>query len=191
MGLEVIGQSARGLRSPAGNPLLRQTYEPAPLPDGVVIVPQRVRPDDWGGSFKEVTRLSDGVAQLPALLERGIQLRPAQINVSVISPGTRRFWHVHPGQNELWTVSYGQLNAGLVDCREHSPTFGLRAKVVLSPETGLYIPAGVAHGYANESGALVVLQYLPDRHWTGGEDTEEWRIHPDELPFHFVLAETL
>lgn len=152
---------------------------------------QRVFPDDAGGTFKEVVRLKDGVIDVPALREHGIALQPAQINVSVISPGTRRFWHVHPSQNELWTVSYGQLNAGLVDCREHSPTFGLRAKVVLTPQTGIYIPAGVAHGYANESGGTAVLNYIPDKHFTVGEDTEEWRLDPTQLPFDFVLADTI
>ncbi|MBI3970412.1 MAG: dTDP-4-dehydrorhamnose 3,5-epimerase family protein [Chloroflexi bacterium] len=191
MGFEQIGPAARGLRAPDGGPILRQTYEPVPLPEGVVLVPQRILPDDSGGTFKEVVRLNEGIVAAPALRGHGISLRPAQLNVSVITPGTRRFWHIHPSQNELWTVSMGQLNAGIVDCREHSPTFGLRARLVLTPETGLYIPAGVAHGYANESAAPVVLHYLPDRQWAGGEDTEEWRIHPDDLPFDFVLAETL
>ncbi len=191
MGMAVIGTAARGLRAPGSTTLLRQTYEGAPLPEGVVVVPQRVWPDDSGGSFKEVVRLAGGIAQLSALLERGVELRPAQINVSVIAPGTRRFWHVHPTQNELWTVAHGQLNAGLIDCREGSATYGLRAKVILTPHNGLYIPAGVAHGYANESGALVVHQYLVDRHFSPGDDTEEWRIDPAELPFDFVLAETI
>ncbi|HEV2126419.1 MAG TPA: dTDP-4-dehydrorhamnose 3,5-epimerase family protein [Chloroflexota bacterium] len=191
MAIETVGIAARGLKGPNGQALLRQTYGPTPLPEGVVLVVQRVFPDDAGGTFKEVVRLKDGVLDVPALREHGIALQPAQINVSVISPGTRRFWHVHPSQNELWTVSYGQLNAGLVDCRENSPTFELRAKVVLTPQTGIYIPAGVAHGYANESGEMAVLNYIPDKHFTAGEDTEEWRLDPTQLPFDFVLADTI
>jgi dTDP-4-dehydrorhamnose 3,5-epimerase-like enzyme len=186
-----IGTVGQGVRAPEGQRILRQTYEPATLPGGVVVVPQRVRADDAGGTFKEILRIDGGTVQAPALIERGISHRPAQLNVSVIASGTRRFWHVHPTQNELWTISYGQLNAGLVDCRETSPTYGLRTKVVMTCEVGLYIPAGVAHGYANESGALVVLHYVPDQQWSAGEATEEWRIHPDDLPFDFVLAETL
>jgi dTDP-4-dehydrorhamnose 3,5-epimerase-like enzyme len=191
MAVETVGMAARGLRGPEGQSLLRQTYEAARLPAGVVLITQRVWPDDAGGSFKEVVRLKDGVVEAPALREHGITLKPGQINVSVIAPGTRRFWHVHPSQNELWTISYGQVNAGLVDCRENSPTFGMRAKVILTPQTGVYIPAGVAHGYANESGGSVVLNYLPDKQFSAGEDTEEWRIDPDQLPFDFVLAETI
>ncbi|HEX2032640.1 MAG TPA: dTDP-4-dehydrorhamnose 3,5-epimerase family protein [Chloroflexota bacterium] len=191
MGVQEVGTAARGLRAPDGTRLLRQTYEPAALPHGVVVLPQRVLPDDWGGSFKELVRLEGGVVQLPQLRERGIEHRPAQLNVSVVSPGTRKFWHVHPSQHEMWAIGLGQLNAGLVDCREQSPTYGLRAKVVLTPQTALYIPSGVAHGYANESGATALLIYLPDRHWSGGDDTEEWRIDPQALPFDFVLAETL
>lgn len=191
MGMKVVGPAARGLRAPEGQQILRQTYEATPLPAGVVLVPQRVRPDDNGGSFKEVARLADGVVQLPALREAGVKLAAAQLNVSVIAPGTRRFWHLHPTQSELWTVSYGQLNAGLIDCREGSPTFGLQAKVVLTADLGVYIPAGVAHGYANESGSVVVLHYLPDRQWHGGEDTEEWRLDPNEVPYDFVLADVI
>lgn len=191
MSVEAVGTNGRGLRAPGQKPLLRQTYGPPPLPDGVMIVSQRVMPDDWGGSFKEVVRLDHGIIQAAILREHGVSLVPAQLNVSVVSPGTRKFWHVHPTQNELWSMACGRLNAGLVDCRQHSPTYGLQAKVVLTPEVALYIPAGVAHGYANESAATSVLLYLPDRHWSGGDDTEEWRINPEELSFDFVLAETM
>jgi dTDP-4-dehydrorhamnose 3,5-epimerase-like enzyme len=191
MGFVKLGPTVRGLRAPEGQSLLRQTYESTPLPDGVLLVPQRVRPDDWGGSFKETARLDDGNVQAAALHERGVALQARQLNVSVVSPGTRRFWHVHPTQNELWLVAHGHLNAGLVDCREDSPTHGLRAKVVLTPHQGLYIPTGVAHGYANESGATAVLLYVVDQQWSGGADTEEWRIHPDELDIGFVLGDVI
>ena len=191
MGMQEIGLAARGIRPPDGQRLLRQTYAPDPLPDGVMIVSQRVRPDDRGGSFKEVVRLNGGAVDLAGLRERGVRLSPAQINVSVVAPATRKFWYVHPTQSELWSVALGHLNAGLVDLREGSPTYSLRARVSLTPETSLYVPAGVAHGYANESSAPAVLVYLPDRLWSGGEDTEEWRVDPLDLPFDFVLAETL
>lgn len=195
MGWEEIGRAARGVRSPVDAPIIRQTYTESgtdPLPEGVILVQQRVFPDDSGGTFKEVTRLdAAGVLETPALRERGIAHKPVQINVSVVAPGARRFWHVHPDQNELWTISHGQLNGGVVDCREGSSTFGKRAKVILTPHTALYIPAGVAHGFANESSAVAVLHYLVDHQFSRGEDTQEWRISPDELPFDFVLAETM
>ena len=190
-----VGRAARGVRSPVDAPIVRQTYTDSgidPLPEGVVLVQQRVWPDDSGGSFKEVTRLdAQGVIETAALRERGISLKPAQLNVSVVAQGARRFWHVHPSQNELWTISYGQLNAGVIDCREGSPSFGKRAKVILTPHTALYIPAGVAHGFANESGAVAVLHYLVDTQFSRGEETQEWRINPEQLPFDFVLAEQM
>lgn len=195
MGWQEMGRAARGVRAPAETPLLRQTYSDDgvdPLPHGVIVVPQRVWPDDAGGTFKEVVRLdSGGALETPALRERGVQHTPAQVNISVIAPGTRRFWHVHPTQAELWTVAFGQLNTGLVDCREDSPTFGRTAKLILTPQQGVFIPAGVAHGYANESAGVVVLQYFPDRQFSRGEESEEWRINPDALPYDFVLAETM
>ena len=190
-----VGRAARGVRSPVDAPIVRQTYTESgtdPLPEGVVEVQQRVWPDDSGGSFKEVTRLdAQGVIETAALRERGIALKPAQLNVSVVAPGARRFWHVHPSQNELWTISYGQLNAGVIDCRDGSASYGKRARVILTPHTALYIPAGVAHGFANESGTVAVLHYLVDTQFTRGDDTQEWRINPEKLPFDFVLAEQM
>jgi len=192
---EEVGKSARGVRSPIDASLIRQTYTDSgvdPLPEGVLVIQQRVFPDDSGGSFKEVVRLdATGVVDAAQLRERGVSLKPAQINVSIVAPGARRFWHVHPEQCELWTISHGQLNAGVIDCRDGSATFGKRAKVILTPQAGLYIPAGVAHGFANESSAPVVLHYLVDYQFSRGADSQEWRISPDELPFDFVLAETI
>ena len=195
MGWEEIGRAARGVQSPVDAPLIRQTYTDSgvdPLPDGVFVVQQRVFPDDSGGTFKEVVRIDgSGTVEAAQLRERGITLKPAQINVSIVAPGARRFWHVHPEQCELWTISHGQLNAGVIDCREGSPSYGKRARVILTPHSGLYIPAGVAHGFANESSSLVVLHYLVDHQFSRGEDSQEWRISPDELPFDFVLAESI
>ena len=193
MEFEPVGEKARGISGPDGQAVLRQIYNDLKpkLPEGVVLVQQTVWPDDGGGTFKEVLRLSEGTVEAAALRERGVALRPAQVNVSVISPRARRFWHVHPEQNELWTIAYGQLNAGLIDCREGSATFGLRSKVVLTPQTGVYIPAGVAHGFANESANVVVLNYFVDTQFSRGEDSQEWRISPEELPYDFVLAEVI
>ena len=195
MGWEEVGRAVRGVRSPVDAPIIRQTYTESgvdPLPDGVFVVQQRVFPDDSGGSFKEVVRLdANGIVEAPQLRERGIALKPAQLNVSLVAPGARRFWHVHPEQCELWTISHGQLNAGVIDCREGSPSYGKRARVILTPHSGLYIPAGVAHGFANESSALVVLHYLVDHQFSRGEDSQEWRISPDELDYQFVLSETI
>ncbi|HET7767476.1 MAG TPA: dTDP-4-dehydrorhamnose 3,5-epimerase family protein [Chloroflexota bacterium] len=195
MGWEEVGRAVRGVRSPVDAPIIRQTYTESgvdPLPDGVLVVQQRVFPDDSGGSFKEVVRLdSNGIVEAPQLRERGIALKPAQLNVSLVAPGARRFWHVHPEQCELWTISHGQLNAGVIDCREGSPSYGKRARVILTSHSGLYIPAGVAHGFANESSALVVLHYLVDHQFSRGEDSQEWRISPEVLDYQFVLAETI
>ena len=82
------------------------------------------------------------MVELTALRERGISLKPAQINVSIVAPGARRFWHVHPEQCELWTISHGQLNAGVIDCREGSPSYGKRTRVILTPADGAVHPCG-------------------------------------------------
>src|SRR5438105_83320 len=105
MAFKPIGTSARGIKSPGGQQILRQTYDDdgiPSLPHGVIVVPQRVWPDDWGGGFKEAARLDGGVIQAPALREAGVTLQVAQINVSVVTPRARKFWHVHPSQSEMW-----------------------------------------------------------------------------------------
>jgi dTDP-4-dehydrorhamnose 3,5-epimerase-like enzyme len=189
-----IGTSAQGIKSPGGQQILKQSYDDngvPKLPEGVVVVPQRVWPDDWGGGFKEAARLDGGLVQAPALRAAGVQLAVRQINVSIVTPRARKFWHVHPTQAEMWTISYGQLNAGLIDCRDGSPTFGLQAKVVLTPELALYIPPGIAHGYANESPGVVVLHYLVDTQFVATEETQEWRIDPQELGYDFVLGDVI
>jgi len=172
--------------------LLRQLYAPLQLPAGVLVLSLRVALDDAGGSFKEVLRLNaaEGGA-VQALLEHGLRHIPRQINISVVAPGTRRFWHVHPEQNELWCPAWGQLNVGLADLREGSPTWGQRAKVILGPQQALYIPAGVAHGFANVTATVAVLCYAPDRQWEPGGETQEWRVDPRDLPYDFVLPEDI
>jgi len=49
----------------------------------------------------------------------------------------------------------------------------------------------VAHGFANESASVAVLTYFVDMQFSRGEDSQEWRISPDELPYDFVLSDVI
>lgn len=112
------------------------------------------------GAFMEYVRLDEqGVQGLPG------QLLPRQISVSWAAPGRINAFHIHvkDEQNEIWCVLQGQLTIWLVDCREGSPTVGVKRKLVFSGEQPMmvYIPSGVAHGYqAGEQGAT--LLYMMD-----------------------------
>lgn len=112
------------------------------------------------GFFMEYARLQQGELEpFPGFTAR-------QISVSYAAPERINAFHIHPreAQNELWTVIAGQLLVWLVDCRQHSPSQGVKRAFVLSGEAPvqLYIPAGVAHGYrAGAQGAT--LLYMMDK----------------------------
>jgi dTDP-4-dehydrorhamnose 3,5-epimerase len=108
------------------------------------------------GWFLEYLRLSEGqVNGLP------IQFTSRQISFSRANPHRINAFHLHPKtiQDELWCVLDGTMLVWLVDCREGSPTLGVKRKYLLGGEAPalLYIPSGVAHGYkAGAEGALLV-----------------------------------
>ncbi len=65
----------------------------------------------------------------------------------------------------------GTAFVGLFDLRARSPTEGKKAELRLAAEEerlGLYLPAGVAHGFYAET--ELVLQYLVDAPFTGEDE---------------------
>jgi dTDP-4-dehydrorhamnose 3,5-epimerase-like enzyme len=92
--------------------------------------------DDYGGWFKETMRL-DSYGHNVALKDAGIIFRPIQVNTSFLAPKTKRFWHIHPAQNEIWTTN-GTILLGLIDYRKDSPTYNQKMKVVLSAKIYLH-----------------------------------------------------
>lgn len=187
--------SSEKLELPKGTVLLQQTYDKEPLPDKVAVFKLSVFPDDQGGSFKENFRLDEN-GYVISLKDQGISFRFVQSNTSQISPRSSRFWHIHPakgtspGQNEIW-ITNGTLLVGLIDLRKDSPTFNKKARVILSPERGLYIPAGVAHGFINPTDQFVTLTYFVDQFFVAGPETQEHRIDPTTLPYDFVEPEKM
>jgi dTDP-4-dehydrorhamnose 3,5-epimerase len=134
------------------------------------------------GAFMEYLRLGEeGVEGLPG------QLTPRQISVSWATPGRVNAFHIHvkEEQNEIWCVISGQLMIWLVDCREGSPTLGVKRKLVLSGEQPMmvYIPSGVAHGYqASDQGAT--LLYSMDAQFNLVDPNEgrlPWNFFGDDL----------
>ena len=129
--------------------------------DGVFVHPLR-KHRALEGSFMELVRLSDGkVDGLP------IDFDVRQISYSIAVANRINAFHLHPKrrQDELWCVLSGLLNVWLVDCREGSPTNGVRQRVVLSGENPsfLYIPAGVAHGYKSGADGATLVYLMNDQ----------------------------
>jgi len=169
--------------------LYRQTYDKAPGIEGVQILKLNTFADDFGGWFKETMRL-DGKGNNVALKEMGILFRPIQTNMSYLGPKTKRFWHIHPSQNEIWTTN-GTILLGLIDFRPESISYNTKVKIVLSQDKAVYIPAGVAHGFINPNFEPVTLTYFTDKYFVANEDTQECRIDPKIVPFDFVKPEIM
>lgn len=94
-----------------------------------------------------------------------------QANLSRSAAGVLRGLHVHGEQADYWFVVSGRAFVGLFDLRTGSPTEGAKAEVRIDAgveRVGLYIPPGVAHGFAAET--EVLLQYLVDRPFTGEDE---------------------
>jgi len=127
---------------------------------GVSLFLLAVHPDSRG-SFTEVFRQE--------WLPPGAQM--LQANLSRSRAGVLRGLHFHRRQADYWCISSGKALVGLFDLRRGSPTAGKRAEIRLDAGEGsrsLYIPKGVAHGFYAETDVL--LQYLVDQYYTGGDE---------------------
>lgn len=73
-----------------------------------------------------------------------------QSNRSDSVAGVLRGLHYHFKQVDYWYALRGRLRAGLVDLRASSPTYGKTQMIDMGEENnvGLFIPIGVAHGFA-------------------------------------------
>lgn len=179
----------KSVKLPGGVELYCQTYERQNLPDGVQVAKTNIFYDDQGGWFKENLRLDENGHVLD-FKNLGVTFRPIQANTSWIAPMSKRFWHLHPSQNEIWSTN-STILVGLIDLREESPTYMAKTKIILTPERLLYIPSRVAHGFINPNNFHVTLNYFVDCHFSPDEKTQECRIDPKDLPFDFVESEIM
>jgi dTDP-4-dehydrorhamnose 3,5-epimerase-like enzyme len=177
------------IKLPKRNKLYRQTYEKVDGLFGVMVLKVNVFADDFGGWFKESLRL-DNYGQCLALKEQNIIFKPIQANTSFLAPKTKRFWHIHPSQNEIWTTN-GTILLGLIDYRPGSPTYKKKTKIILSSDKQVYIPAGIAHGFINPNTTPVTLNYFTDQYFVASDDTQECRIDPKKLSYDFVKPELM
>lgn len=187
MGFTKIKHSS--IKPPKKAKLFRQTYDKVEGINGVFVLKVNTFADDFGGWFKETMRL-DNYGQNIALKDLGVNFKPIQMNTSFLAPKTKRFWHIHPSQNEIWTTN-GTILLGLIDYRPTSPTYQKKMKVVLSSEKLVYIPAGIAHGFINPNNDFVTLNYFTDQFFVADENTEECRIDPKKVSYNFVKSELM
>lgn len=93
-----------------------------------------------------------------------------QCNRSDSRRGVLRGLHYHHQQVDYWYVPRGLMRVGLVDIRPSSPTYLNTQTIDIgeSNELGLFIPIGVAHGFAALTD--VTLIYIVDNYFDGGKD---------------------
>src|SRR4029453_17413849 len=147
-----------------------QTYGPAPVIDGVTLVPLARHLDD-GGAMTELIRLNDGLAEALS----GFTVR--QGNVSELAPGALKAFHLHVRQTDVWYVGPGdRMLVVLVDTRRGSSTEGVRMRRLLPT------PPGVAHGVRTLAAATGRIIYFTDLHFSA----EPASCDEGRLPWDFA-----
>lgn len=93
-----------------------------------------------------------------------------QMNCSRSQAGVVRGLHYHFQQVDYWYVAAGRIRAALFDMRPASPTYMAVHTLDMDAEaeSGLYIPIGVAHGFAALSDAMLI--YVVDRYFDGSDE---------------------
>jgi dTDP-4-dehydrorhamnose 3,5-epimerase len=134
------------------------TQHPVPI-DGVMLVEPAAFGDDRG-RFVETYRRE--------WLPRGREM--IQGNRSEKAAGAIVGLHYHLHQADYWYVLRGTARVVLHDLRQGSPTLGVTFVVDLdgNEERGLFIPPGVAHGFASLTDVL--LWYLVDGYYNPADE---------------------
>lgn len=146
---------------PTVDPDVRSRHDLGPCESRItgVVIKALTRHGDTRGGFTETYRQEwfEG----PAML---------QGNRSDSAAGTIRGLHFHRRQADYWLCVRGALLACMFDARPGSPTEGVTQGVVLTGDTtsGIYIPPGVAHGFAALEDAT--LTYLVDNYYDGDDE---------------------
>ena len=93
-----------------------------------------------------------------------------QSNRSDSRANVLRGLHYHFHQVDYWYVPKGRIRAGLVDLRPSSTTYMNSLTIEIGEENnfGLFIPIGVAHGFAALTDCT--LFYFVNNYYDGGKD---------------------
>lgn len=120
---------------------------PAPMIDGVKIIPLRQIVDERG-KVMHLLKATD-----PHFVGFG------EIYFSCAWPGTVKAWHVHRSMTLNNAVLSGRAKLVLYDVREGSPTHGVLQEIFLGEDNYclVQIPPGIANGYKAYGDKLVIL----------------------------------
>jgi dTDP-4-dehydrorhamnose 3,5-epimerase len=93
-----------------------------------------------------------------------------QGNASYSQAGVLRGLHFHRRQVDYWFCPTGAIRVGLCDLRRGSPTYRAVQTLEIGDQNlvGVYIPAGVAHGFVALTDAI--LTYLVDNYYDGTDE---------------------
>ena len=140
------------------------TVTPSPVIDGVHIVEPDIHRDNRG-LFVETYRSSWFPGQREMI----------QANRSDRQEGTIVGLHYHLHQSDYWYVPSGRVRVVLHDLRDGSPTDGMTLTHDLGTRDdgshchdGIYIPPGVAHGFAALTDCTVT--YLVDGYYDPADE---------------------
>ncbi|MCY3799437.1 MAG: dTDP-4-dehydrorhamnose 3,5-epimerase family protein [Chloroflexi bacterium] len=139
------------------NPSPAQPFDPI---HGVMTVPLQAIGDERG-RFMETFRKE----WFPL-----VNWERLQSNRSDSAAGVLRGLHYHFKQVDYWLAIRGRIRVGLVDLRRSSPTYLQSASLDMGADNplGLFIPEGVAHGFAALSDCS--LLYIVNNYYDGGAD---------------------
>lgn len=114
-----------------------------------------------------------------------------QNNRSDSRRGVVRGLHYHFHQVDYWYVPSGRVRAAMVDLRPASPTFRATWTVELGGERnlGLYIPVGVAHGFAALTDCT--LMYIVNNFYGDGSDEHGVAWDDPDIGIDWGIAEPL
>ncbi len=143
---------------------------------GVYLI-KRPKFDDERGFFHEIYRRSE-LETLRDIVSGG-EFSPAQANHSHSNKGTLRGIHIAPW-HKLVTVTYGQVQQVVVDCRSDSKTFGQHLSLTLdgSDPYSVFIQAGCGNSFLALSDTADYI-YLASDEWAPGKETSIIYNDPD------------
>ena len=109
----------------------------------------------------------------------GFEVR--QVNVCPLRPNHTSDWHMHRVQNDVVVPLTGEIQLGLYDDREDSPTKGASLALRVSPlrMAAVYIPHGVWHALKNAGADPASYMVLTDQMYMH-TNPDDWRVARDE-----------
>ncbi len=113
---------------------------------------------------------------------------PRQVNYSALRPNHGSDWHMHRIQNDLIVPVLGEVNIGLYDDRDGSPTKGASMMVRLAERRmgALLVPCGIWHALRNPGQEMAGYVVLTDQMYIHA-DPDDWRLKRDEPALHGIV----